>query len=88
MHLCSVKDVAYVSEYKLLLTFDDGSVRLVDLQDHLKGRVFEPLLDIDYFRTVRTDPDLDTIVWDNGADISPGFLYNIGEIVSESPLIR
>lgn len=81
-----VKDVGHVSEYKLLLSFDDGSIRLVDLRDHLIGRIFEPLLDIDYFRTVRVDPDLDTIVWDNGADLSPGFLYRIGKAVAE-PLL-
>jgi hypothetical protein len=37
-----VKDVAYVSEYKLLLTFEDGSVRLVDLERELDGEIFEP----------------------------------------------
>ena len=73
-----VKDVAYVSEYKLLLTFDDGVVKLVDLEPYLDGDVFEPLNDIDYFKTVRVNPDIDTIVWDNDADISPDFLYEIG----------
>lgn len=85
-HLVSVTNAEFVFEYKLLLRFDDGSVRLVDLKNHLNGKIFEPLLDLEYFRTVRADPDLDTIVWDNGADMSPGFLYNISEVVSE-PLV-
>jgi hypothetical protein len=75
-----VKDVAYVSEYKLLLTFEDGVVKLVDLEPYLDGEIFEPLKDIDYFRTVRVNPDIDTIVWDNDADLSPDFLYEIGEV--------
>lgn len=73
-----VKDVAYVSEYKLLLTFDDGVVKLVDLEPYLDGEIFEPLRDLEYFRTVRVNPDIDTIVWENGADVSPDFLYEIG----------
>ncbi len=78
-----VRDVKYVSEYKLLLTFEDDSIRQVDLEHELDGEIFEPLKDIGYFKTVRVDPDLDTIVWDNGADMAPEFLYEIGVSVSE-----
>ena len=81
-----VKDVRHVSEYKLLLTFEDGSVKLVDLERELDGEIFEPLKDVDYFKTVRVNPDLDTIVWENGADISPDFLYQIGTQMGERAL--
>ena len=73
-----VKDVAYLSEYKLLLTFEDGVVKLVDIEPYLDGEIFEPLRDIGYFKTVHVNPDIDTIVWDNDADVSPDFLYEIG----------
>jgi len=79
-----VKAVSYVSEYTLLLTFEDGSVRLVDLEPHLDGEIFEPLKDVSYFKTVRVNPDLATIVWENGADLSPDFLYEIGVAVAEA----
>ncbi len=81
-----VRDVSYVSEYKLLLSFEDGSVRLVDLEQELEGEIFEPLADINYFKTVRVNPDQDTIVLDNGADIYPDFLYEIGVAVTERAL--
>jgi hypothetical protein len=81
-----VKDVMYVSEYKLSLTFEDGSVRLVDLERELEGEIFAPLKDINYFKTVRVNPDLDTIAWDNGADMSPDFLYEVGTPVAEAAL--
>src|SRR5229473_2294673 len=70
-----VKDVKYLSEYKLLLTFEDGSLRQVDLAPHLDGEVFEPLKDLSNFKSVHLNSDLDTIVWQNGADMSPDFLY-------------
>ncbi len=79
-----VKDVKYLSEYKLLLTFEDGSLRQVDLAPHLDGEVFEPLKDMSNFKRVRLNSDLDTIVWKNGADMSPDFLYEIGLPVAES----
>ena len=78
-----VKNVTYVSDYKLQLTFEDGTTHLADLHLHLDGEIFEPLQDINYFKTVRVDPELDTIVWDNGADMSPDFLYEIGMPVTE-----
>jgi hypothetical protein len=79
-----VKHVKYVSEYKLLLTFEDDSLRQVDLGLHLDGEVFEPLKDMSNFKSVSINPDLDTIVWDNGADMSPDFLYEISDPVAES----
>jgi hypothetical protein len=81
-----VKDVAYLSDYKLLLTFEDGTTRLVDLANELEGEIFEPLKDIHYFKTVRVDPELDTIVWDNGADMSPDFLYEISIPVTQAAI--
>ncbi|MBI3995581.1 MAG: DUF2442 domain-containing protein, partial [Nitrospirae bacterium] len=55
-----VKGVAYQSGYKLLITFEDGVQKLVDLEPHLEGEIFEPLKDIGYFKTVSVNPDLDT----------------------------
>lgn len=81
MHL--VKKVTHLSEYKLLLTFEEGLVKRVDLETHLEGEIFEPLKDISYFKKVRVNPDLDTIVWENNADMSPDFLYEIGVPVAE-----
>lgn len=79
-----VSDVSYVSEYKLILTFEDGSKKIVDLEPHLEGEIFEPLKDIEYFKKVQLNRDVDTIVWDNGADMSPDFLYEIGRLVDKS----
>ena len=46
----------------------------MDLGGELDGEVFEPLQDPDYFKRVRVDPDVHTIVWPNGADFAPEFV--------------
>ena len=85
MHwICGVE---YESDYRLRLTFEDGSLRIVDLKNHLDGEVLEPLKDLPLFRTARLNKDLDTVVWDNGADISPDFLYEIG-VPTEEETVR
>ena len=78
-----VKNVKYLSGYKLELTFEDGSVRFVDLEPHLDGEIFAPLKNIEYFKTVQVSQDIDTIMWKNGADLSPDFLYEIAEPAHE-----
>ncbi len=80
-----VTKVKYETGYRLLLTFENGGRRRVDLAPHLDGEVFEPLRDIKQFRTARLNTDIDTVVWDNGADMSPDFLYDIGEPVDDVP---
>jgi hypothetical protein len=40
-----------------------------------KGESFEPLRDPTYFATVKVDPEAATVVWPNGADLSPETLY-------------
>lgn len=77
-----VRKVEHVSGHTLRLTFEDGSVRSVDLGPYLDGDIFDPLKDPEYFRTVALNTDIDTVVWDNGADFSPDFLYGIGHEVA------
>ena len=73
-----VVDAAYLGEHKLKVQFENDEVRIVDLSDHLDGPIFEPLKDPSFFRQVRVNHDIDTVVWPNDADFSPDFLYDIG----------
>ena len=65
-----------LARYVVELTFETGETRVIDLEPLLRGPVFEPLVD-DYalFRQLRVDTEAGTIVWPNGADISPRTLY-------------
>jgi hypothetical protein len=69
-----VKSAKYLIDYKIFVTFDDGSAGEVDLRGLLSGPVFEPLKDKNYFSRLMVDPELETIVWPNGADLAPEFL--------------
>lgn len=71
---------------RLHLTFTDGAVREVDLSDRLWGPMAEPLRDPDYFRQVRVDPGLGTVVWPNGFDLDPDVLHGDFEPVGPAPM--
>jgi len=38
--------------------------------------------DLSRFRRFRVDPELQTVVWENGADIAPEFLYDHMQVVA------
>jgi hypothetical protein len=77
-----VKEAKYLHDYVLWLRFNDGAEGVVDLKDELYGEMFEPLKDIKRFQSFKVDPDLETIVWDNGADLAPEFLYDKMKILA------
>ena len=77
-----VTDAEYLSEYKLKVRFNDKIEKVVDLKEHLDGQVFKPLKDIEYFKQVWVNYDIDTIVWPNDADFAPEFLWEIGVTVN------
>ena len=69
-----VRNAKYVDGYKLWVSFDDGTAGEVDLENKLRGAVFEPLKEKLFFSQVAVDPELETVVWPNGADLAPEFL--------------
>jgi hypothetical protein len=73
--LLHVISAEYVAGYKIRVQFNNGDIGIVDLQGELDGEVFEPLKDICNFKKFYVDPELETIVWENGADLAPEFLY-------------
>jgi hypothetical protein len=70
-----VKDAKYLHDYVIWLRFNDGAEGEIDLKGELEGEVFGPLKDIQSFQNFRVDPELETVVWENGADLAPEFLY-------------
>ncbi|HEX9799713.1 MAG TPA: DUF2442 domain-containing protein [Thermoanaerobaculia bacterium] len=69
-----VTGARYLGGFRLWLEFSDGATGEVDLEGDLWGEMFEPLRDPLVFAQARFDPELDTVVWPNGADFAPEFL--------------
>lgn len=68
----------YLNDFKVSVTFNSGESYVIDLKEELTGEIFAPLKDQKAFALLKFAPDLDTIVWDNGADFAPEFLYELG----------
>ncbi|MBI3538389.1 MAG: DUF2442 domain-containing protein [Chloroflexi bacterium] len=72
--LVRVKRVVPLEKFQVRLGFDDGTVKVIDLEPFLWGPVFETIRnDPKVFRSVKVEGG--TIVWENGADIDPDVLY-------------
>jgi hypothetical protein len=82
-----VTEARYERDYVIRLGFNNGAEGFVDLADQLHGEMFEPLKDPKAFRAFRVDPELNTIVWENGADLAPEFLHD-RLLVSAQPAPR
>jgi len=70
-----VVEAKHLGGYRVWLRFKDGLEGELDLQAELWGEVFEPLNDVREFAKVSVNNDLHTIVWPNGADFSPTWLW-------------
>jgi len=71
-----VLEAEYLRDYIIQVKFNTGEVKLVDLKSSLKGPIFEPLKNVDYFRNFTIH--FNTLEWDNGADFAPEYLFQIG----------
>ena len=74
-----VTKVRVIKPYTLVVRFQDGVCKRIDLKNQPWRGAFEPLRDPAVFATAYVDEDAGTVVWPNGADLAPEFLYESGE---------
>jgi hypothetical protein len=76
--LNDIIDVKVIKDYIINILFENGIEGKIDISEIIPFQgIFAKLKDKKYFATVHVNKDLGTIVWDNGADISPNYLYEI-----------
>jgi hypothetical protein len=74
IHTVSVKPLP---PYRLQVEFNSGVAGEVDLSQELWGEMFEPLKDQAMFMSACQDSVMETVVWANGADLAPEFLFDL-----------
>lgn len=64
-----------LENYRVEVAFNDGRRGIADLSPALSEGVFEALRNPAEFARLCVDPELETIVWPNGADLAPEYVY-------------
>ena len=68
-----IKDVEPHNNYTLTLLFENGEVRVFDVNPYLEIGIFKELKDLSKYFAVR--PFLGSIQWTTGQDLCPDTLY-------------
>lgn len=71
-----VRSFDIVAPYTLRVRFEDETEQTIDFLPVLRGALYSPLRDIELFNQVRIDPDVETLLWPNGADFDPTTLHD------------
>ena len=66
-------NVTVLDNSRLLVKFNTGEKRIMDVKPYIKGEWYSKLADPEYFRTVRTNGY--TVEWKDGQDLCPDELY-------------
>lgn len=83
-----VKRIIGAKDFSLILEFNTGEIRAVDLRSKLlewsryRDSRFRPLLDSDYFGRAKLDAELETVYWESGIDLCPDVLYSMSQTVT------
>jgi len=74
-----VSRVRHIRDYRLELSFTDGTARELDFRQRIVGcgGVFRQLEDIEFFKQVQVETEAGTIAWPNGVDFCPDVLYSL-----------
>ncbi len=72
IHVTAAK---HIEEYKIEVAFSNGKRGIADLSEALHGPVFEPLKNQAMFSSFIVDKELETLVWPNGADLAPEYIF-------------
>lgn len=83
--LLSVKKAEYFRDYILKITFNNGDIRLVDLESTIFNDplpLFAPLREKEFFQ--QFEIKFNTVCWKNDLDLAPEFLLKIGVLIDKA----
>jgi hypothetical protein len=84
--MLAVTRAQYRDGYRIWVEFDNGASGVVDLSDLLWGPMFELLKDIEQFKRFTVSEVFHTLVWENGADLSPEcLLEKLANTATQTP---
>ncbi len=69
----------------MLVTFENGAVRLYDCRPLLAEAVFRPLADDAFFQHVRPDPHGYAVLWSDEIDLAESELWLNGKPAEPAP---
>lgn len=70
-----VTEAQHIAGHRVRLSFNDGATAEIDLSGSLDGPIFEPLRDVEYFKSFSIVGH--TLAWPNGADFAPEYLHSL-----------
>ena len=77
--LCpKIINVEPLSDYKLKLSYETGEIKLFNVLPYMSGTWYEELYNHNYFKSVHLISNGYGIEWENGQDIAPHELYDMG----------
>jgi Protein of unknown function (DUF2442) len=71
-----VESFEIVDDYTLRIAFDNGTEQQINFEPVLAGEFYGPLRVLSLFNRVKIDPEVQTLVWPNGADFDPATLHD------------
>jgi hypothetical protein len=78
-----IKEIVKIEPFKLILRFNTGELREVDLSEKLNewganpSSKFGELKNYEVFKKVKLDQEFETLVWENGIDLCPDVIYKL-----------
>ena len=68
-----VVEVLALEEYRLLLTFSNGEIRIFDVKPYLNNKFWAPLSKVEVFQEVKVAGG--SVEWTSGIDFCPDEIY-------------
>ncbi|MBC7391038.1 MAG: DUF2442 domain-containing protein [Opitutaceae bacterium] len=78
-----IKRFTIVGPQSIEVVFENNIRKTINLAPVLFGEMYSPLNDAEFFKQVKLDEEVQTLVWPNGADFDPSLLYYWEQHVDE-----